>query len=377
MARKALLVGCFAALLAVFPVVAQQDGTGADPGGGPGGTGVPGSAPETAAAAPPPAAGPGPAGNPHPKVIGVEPDRAALGDAVTVEVQGLGPMLLAPDSQVHCSNLILFLNEIPIPGSPPESCSPAEGKVRFLFDRTDKSDRAWHILLEEPIGFEKTILVSVGVNQDLSFPTDVQDFELEVLPRPEFFSYLAILAVGLVLFVRLARRTTILRDPVPAPAGKQPPFSLSRFQLAFWSLLVIAAYIFIWMVTEELDTITGSVLVLLGIGSGTALGAALIDSGKQAPAGSAPADAAPPVKPEASQGFLTDLISDDHGISLYKFQLFAWTLVLGVIFCSSVYDGLEMPQFSTTLLGLMGLSSGTYLGFKVPEGKTPAASDKS
>ena len=28
-----------------------------------------------------------------------------------------------------------------------------------------------------------------------------------------------------------------------------------------------------------------------------------------------------------------------------------------------------MPEFSTTLLGLMGISSGTYLGFKLPEKK--------
>jgi hypothetical protein len=26
-----------------------------------------------------------------------------------------------------------------------------------------------------------------------------------------------------------------------------------------------------------------------------------------------------------------------------------------------------MPEFSTTLLALMGISSGTYLGFKIPE----------
>ncbi len=389
MARKALLYGCFAALLTAFPVAAQQDGAGSDPGGGPGGTGVPGSAPQTtaaaapqpAAAAPPPAAGRRPLGDAQPKVIGVvsqdpdRPNRASLGEAITVEVQGLGG-LLSPDSQVpvRCGSLILFLNEIPILGGPPESCNPVEGKVRFLLDRTDKSDRAWHILLEEPIGFEKPISVSIGANQDLYFPTDVRDdkaFELEVLPRPELFGYFAILAVGLVLFIRLVRRTTILRDTIPAPEGKEPPYSLSRFQLAFWSLLVIAAYVFIWMITEELDTITGSVLVLLGVGSGTALAAVVIDSGKPA------AGSAPPVKLRASQGFFTDLISDDNGVSLSKFQLFVWTLVLGVIFCSSVYDGLEMPQFSTTLLGLMGLSSGTYLGFKVPENKAPAADDKS
>jgi len=31
--------------------------------------------------------------------------------------------------------------------------------------------------------------------------------------------------------------------------------------------------------------------------------------------------------------------------------------VLGIIFVSSVYNNLSMPEFSTTLLGLMGISS--------------------
>ena len=30
---------------------------------------------------------------------------------------------------------------------------------------------------------------------------------------------------------------------------------------------------------------------------------------------------------------------------------------------------LSMPEFSTTLLTMMGINSGVYLGFKMPEGK--------
>lgn len=290
------------------------------------------------------------------------PNRAALGDAVIVEVEGLAA-LINPGSQVHCSDLTLFLDGIAIQGNPPESCSPGEGRVRFLLERTDASNYAWQTLLAEPTGLTKTVSVSVGTGTELSYPTNVRSFELEVLPRTELFCYSGILVICIAVFVRLARKTSLLRDPGPVPEGQQAPFSLSRFQLAFWSMMVIAAYVFIWMVTEELDTITGSVLVLLGIGAGTALGSTLIDSGKTAPA-----------TIRSSQGFLNDLLSDDQGISIHRFQLFAWTLVLGVIFCASVYDGLQMPQFSTTLLGLMGLSSGTYLGFKVPEGKTPGQS---
>jgi hypothetical protein len=70
-----------------------------------------------------------------------------------------------------------------------------------------------------------------------------------------------------------------------------------------------------------------------------------------------------------SAGFMRDILSDSSGYSFHRFQIFAWTIVLGIIFVSSVYNNLTMPEFSTTLLGLMGLSAGTYIGFKFPEQK--------
>jgi hypothetical protein len=322
------------------------------------------------------AAAAAPAARAKPRVTAVRsndpksPDRAGLGDAVILTVEGLQGYL--GDDQDACGNLILFLAEVPIPGTPPEACDPYSGQVRFELDRTAESDRSWHVLLAEPVSFTKKISVSVGAKGRLAFPTDVDGFELEIVPAVEFVSYLIGLLLSILIAVYLARHTTILRNRAPGVPPAQAPYSLSRFQLAFWSLLVIAAYLFIWLITEELDTITGSVLTLLGIGSATALGATIIDQGK--PASTRPAVPAVEVPPgtavpetTASRGFLNDVLSDDQGLSIYRCQLFAWTLVLGVIFCASVYNGLEMPQFSTTLLGLMGISSGTYLGFKVPE----------
>ncbi|HEX3128292.1 MAG TPA: hypothetical protein VH394_13260 [Thermoanaerobaculia bacterium] len=263
--------------------------------------------------------------------------------------------------QNACGDLILFLADVPIPGSPPEACDPYTGEVRFDLDRTADSDRSWHTLLAEPVSFTKKVSVSIGAKGRLAFPTDKEDFELEIVPAAEFVIFLLGLLLSTLVAGYLAKATPILRDRVPGLPVSQAPYSLSRFQLAFWSFLVIAAYLFIWLITEELDTITGSVLALLGIGSATALGAKIIDQGKT------DTPAALAATPMISKGFLQDVLSDSEGISLYRFQLFAWTLVLGVIFCASVYNGLEMPQFSTTLLGLMGISSGTYLGFKVPE----------
>jgi hypothetical protein len=44
-----------------------------------------------------------------------------------------------------------------------------------------------------------------------------------------------------------------------------------------------------------------------------------------------------------------------------------WTVVLVIVFLVAVGNSVLMPVFDNTLLGLMGISSGTYLGFKFPE----------
>lgn len=68
-----------------------------------------------------------------------------------------------------------------------------------------------------------------------------------------------------------------------------------------------------------------------------------------------------------SEGFIRDILTDSNGISFHRFQILVWTLVLVAIFATEVYSDLLMPEFNTTLLALMGISSGTYLGFKIPE----------
>lgn len=71
-----------------------------------------------------------------------------------------------------------------------------------------------------------------------------------------------------------------------------------------------------------------------------------------------------------SEGFIRDILTDSNGISFHRFQILVWTLVLVAIFATEVYNSLLMPEFNTTLLALMGISSGTYLGFKIPEQNT-------
>jgi hypothetical protein len=103
-----------------------------------------------------------------------------------------------------------------------------------------------------------------------------------------------------------------------------------------------------------MNTITDTLVVLMGISAGTGLGGVTIDSNREKP-------------PRRSQGFLRDILSDAYGISFHRFQIFAWTLVMVAVFLRQVTAYLEMPEFDASLLILMGISSGTYLGFKVSE----------
>jgi hypothetical protein len=74
-----------------------------------------------------------------------------------------------------------------------------------------------------------------------------------------------------------------------------------------------------------------------------------------------------------SGGLILDFLSDANGVTFHRFQIIVWTVVLGLVFLYSVWTSLSMPQFSDTLLALMGISAGTYIGFKIPERQTNAA----
>ena len=113
---------------------------------------------------------------------------------------------------------------------------------------------------------------------------------------------------------------------------------------------------FIWLITVADDTIPASVLALIGIGTATALGSALIDAGTNGPL----------PKPSPSKGFILDILSDENGVVFHRFQMAVWTIVLGIIFVYSVWKHLAMRDFDPTLLALLGISAGTYLGFKFP-----------
>ncbi|MGA6181962.1 hypothetical protein ACPEH1_12660 [Stenotrophomonas sp. NPDC077421] len=273
-------------------------------------------------------------------------------------------------------HLVPYIDGRALPGNAPEAIDLAHGRLLFHLRITDDNRAVWMDLLGSPAGLRRPVTFSVGRVDGSPFDThhDASQRVLLTVISPVYGTIALVLVVlMLAVFVHLARTTSIIRKPGPGP---HQPYDLGRFQMAVWFFLIYVSYTAIWLVTDATDTIHASLLALLGISAGTALSEAMIDAGSAQrrsaqhtdPAADPPAAAPVPTPPPArSQGLLHDLLSDTQGYRFDRFQIFAFTLILGVIFIADVYNNLSMPELSPTLLGLMGLSSGTYIGFKFPD----------
>lgn len=264
----------------------------------------------------------------------------------------------------------------------------------------------------------------------------VQHVCLRLFSAGWLYSVLGGMVILLLLLMRLGALTDLLRDrDLSVRADGLAQFSLARLQLVFWLYLVVGAFLIIWLVTDRLDTLNTSILSLLGISSATLLASKLANTFTLTD-GQVPADPLRAARAGKSRSaifdelkkhrtdleiearrivgnphhldaasyedatrkleyriqqtdsdlaylghsfvtrFFVDMLSENGRVSLHRMQIVVWTVVLGVVFVARVRHELVMPEFSETLLGLMGLSSVTYVALKVPELKKTEAQAK-
>lgn len=334
-----------------------------------------------------------------------------LGDRLRVEVEpkSLALWRVANDP----TKLVLFIDGRFLKGTVADA--PTTGGRSFDFDlrphggSQEPNREAWRSLLRQSSA-HRAFDVALGF-EGKPERWGTGTITLEVFPGWLPWAILVVLLFLLMGFVILVRRSDIIRDPGPEPApGERRYYSLARAQMAWWFFIVLASFLYIFLVTWDLDTLTTGTVALFGVSAATGLGAMALDSEKrkkdvadQATARTAKAEleaeivklkraitaATPPGDPllveqlavmcaalaekdailerltPKSEG-LIDVLRDDTGISFHRFQLVGWTLVLGVVFLWTVWSEVSMPDFNPTLLALMGITSGTYLGFKLP-----------
>jgi len=346
------------------------------------------------------------------------------------------------------SQYVLFLNGTEIKNLDPatDASYPAAGQpavyaLVFKLKRGKDSTAFWKDLLGSLTDTHVPVTVSLGEQA-----TPGQSAQATIVgadPSKSAFQFeaftawrLTLATAAILLVITLvwghARTRTTLRDNLlPQLEATRQPYSLGRWQMAFWFTLIFAAFVFLFFMLQDTNTLTAQALSLMGISGLTAAASVAVDVNRNTPADDANRglqalgikayedvlrikqeiadrqqelaslatrqNAAPDAarataeqrrtrlqievqdrnnvlrtydekaRPFVSQGWFNDITTDLNGTALHRLQVVCWTLTLGIIFVYGVYRELSMPEFSGTLLSLMGISSAGYVGFKMQE----------
>jgi hypothetical protein len=173
------------------------------------------------------------------------------------------------------------------------------------------------------------------------------------------FVYLLPSAIALTGLV-LAFKSNILKDGSADCDIK--PYSFSNTQLLWWTLIIVCTFSIYYGEHLEMLELTRSSLILLGISLGTTTAAKIIDNTDKTTKVSRHQD-------NNSVNFIIDIISDENGISVHRFQAFVFNTIFGLIFLNYFFTEHKFIEFGDLELTLMGISSAAYLGLKATENK--------
>ena len=266
-----------------------------------------------------------------------------------------------------------------------------KGVLRFVFTiRETPQDRAeWNKLRNihrslRPIsislafdseGVTHTLRTKLGSSLDsISALQPEEQFYFRIFSLGSVVAVAVAYLIALVVFYMCSGAPNLLRDPDAPLRDGRHIYSLSRCQLAWWFFVILLAWGFLFVITHSPDTLNPTALILLGIGSGTALSGmvagsvknSLNDNDKNKPSELV---LNPEARPRGFQrgagAWLYDLLSDTDAVGFHRFQLIVWNVILGGVFLVWTWTDFAMPEFNATLLGLLGLSAATFVGMKM------------
>ncbi|MEO0873627.1 MAG: hypothetical protein AAFY48_03390 [Bacteroidota bacterium] len=178
---------------------------------------------------------------------------------------------------------------------------------------------------------------------------------------------LVVVATCLLFFVYQASKPGSRFNTALRNSGAGSSYSFAKTQLLWWTILILTCFAIAYGEAGiAKDVLNSTSLVLLGISLGTVAAGQVIDYGDEMNPNI--------VRHQTTRrqfSFLVDILSDHNGISLHRFQALIFNLAFGIIFVIQFFetfgDTSTLPEFDSTTLGLLGLSSGGYLTMKFGE----------
>jgi hypothetical protein len=332
--------------------------------------------------------------------------------------------------QIDAARYVLFFNGREVKGLDDPTYDSARQSLVFALKRNDKNKELWTTLLGSPAHASVPVSVSLGerptdgaASRPSMFGVDPTNWSstlnLRVFSEWQLTAAIFALLVMVVFVWGRARHSATLRDNLlPQLEPSRQTYSLGRWQMAFWFTLIFGSFVFLFLLLWDFNTVSAQALKLMGISVVTALGAVAVDVYKNSPADACNqglralglnsyadvvrvhqeitarnaelAQLPPPprktqleaeildrqlilrtyedkIRPFVTEGWFRDLTTDLNGTAIHRLQVFLWTWALGAVFIIGVYRDLAMPDFNSTLLALMAISSAGYVGFKFPE----------
>jgi len=154
--------------------------------------------------------------------------------------------------------------------------------------------------------------------------------------------------------------------------AKIRPYSYARVQLFWWTLIILSCFITFFFYTGQLVAFNSTVVLLLGGGLAVSIFGSVIDNSQIQENGTSVPIRHQDLDP--TKGFFADILSDEGGISIHRFQAVMFNIVFGMAFLHSFYALITTrpPQypfieFEPWQLTLLGISAAGYLGFKANE----------
>jgi hypothetical protein len=198
-------------------------------------------------------------------------------------------------------------------------------------------------------------------------------------------SLIASLSLVAFLGLYLLFKTGLCRDLSYNPATnklrelKERPFSFARIQSFWWTMIILTCFTFFYFYTGFLLALNPTIILLLGGGLTVAIFGKIVDNTQMEQN-----NKSVPIRHqdlEPSKGLIIDILSDEGGICIHRFQGFIFNIVFGLGFITSFCSFLNSEkypfiEFEPWQLTLLGISAAGYLGFKNYENSNATKTDR-
>jgi hypothetical protein len=206
-------------------------------------------------------------------------------------------------------------------------------------------------------------------------PAPLDTTEEEPMTFIPYLAGIAALLLGWLLYGLLAPTWNILK----LVTGTDGRASTSKLQWFLWTVVVVFAYVAIWAAgaldgdLAPITEIPQNLLIAMGLSLTTMAAAkgitvSYVNSGRVIKTNADPGE-------KKDKGLGPIVSSDEYAPDLSKMQMMIWTLVAIVIYFFAVVEqirsGHVLPDIDPTLMVLMGLGQGAYLGKKLVTATTP------